>query len=179
MRFEEWPSLGRVNGWGPTWHGTCLRSHHRAGQCSPPDSPSCFSFIACTLAAAPGVGVGGRGTRAGWHSASHPGWTCQRSAKESLEGLVSVGSTPDAQAHPLASSRQPLSLSHPEALREVGWTRVWAPSLRCKESHPSHLLYEVEEPTQVKCLQRCLAPRKSWVQVPGYPLASIISQIAT
>lgn len=153
--------------------GTCLRSQHRAGPCSPPTPQAAFPSSCAHWLQQLGV------LRTGWHSASHPGWTCQRSAKESLEGLVSVGSTSDTQAHPSASSRQPLSLSHPEALREVGWTRVGAPSLRCKESRWSHLLFEVEEPTQVKCFQWCLAPRKSQVQVPGYPPASMISQIAT
>lgn len=120
MRLKEWLSLGRVNGWGPTWHRDLPEVTPQSWAMLTPDPPSCFSFIVCTLAAAAG------GARTGWPSASHPGWTCQRSAKESLGGLVSGDSTSDAQAHPSASSRHspPHSLSlirrHLEKLAGLG-----------------------------------------------------------
>lgn len=58
MRFKEWPSLGRVKGWGPTRHRDLPEVTPQSWAMFTPDSPSCFSFIVCTLAAAAG-GWGG------------------------------------------------------------------------------------------------------------------------
>lgn len=54
MRLKEWPSLGRVNGWGTTWHRDLPEVTPQSWAMFTPDPPSCFSFIACTMAAAAG-----------------------------------------------------------------------------------------------------------------------------
>lgn len=173
MKFKEWPSLGRVNDWGCTWHRDLPEVTPQSWATFIPDSPTCFSHVECTRAAAAEV------PRAGCHLASCQCWTCQRSGKESLEGLFSVGLTRNVKAHPSEPSEQPLS-PHPEALLEAGWTWILAPPLHCQEPRLSHLLCEVWEQTQVECFEWCLAPKKSWVQVPGYlPAIIIMSQIAT
>lgn len=154
--------------------GTCLRSQCRAGPCSSPTPQPALPLSSARWLQQL------QGPRAGCHLVPHQCWACQRSGKKSLEGLFSVGYTQKATAHSSKSSKQPLFFLILRHFLEAGWTRILAPPPHCKEPRLSHLLFEVQEQTQVKCFQWCLAPSKSWAHIPGYPPAIIIiSQIAT
>lgn len=152
--------------------GTCLRSHHRAGRRSSPTPQPAFptsSAHGLQQLRCPGLAVTWLPANAG------PARGLERSHLRVYSQWAS-----HEMSKPIPRNLPNSPSPHPEALLEAEWTRILAPPLHCQEPRLSHLLCEVREQTQVECFEWCLAPSKSWVQVPGYlPAIIIMSQIAT
>lgn len=150
--------------------GTCLRSDHRSRWHLPttpqPAFPSSSTHRLQQL----------RTPRAGCHLAYCQCQTCQRSGdrigqqgpaaspfrpgKELLKVYSQWAKHDTPKPIPQNRSKQPLFPSHAEALLEVDWTDSGSPT-SLLGALSSHLLCEVQEQTQVKCFERCLAPTRA------------------